>query len=175
MKKTKLANLTKIIDKKEIALQNTNKELELFMIGESLFTKEQLASLLNKLSEELIDLRRRRKEIEEEINENEFTLQDIVSFKDKFQTWNDVYMSSDINTKKRIISSVVKKVVLLENKVQIHLKIEIQEALNSTKNKNEIESLTLKTDYSDRPLEEQKIESMTVELFGETYPEPETV
>ena len=32
-----------------------------------------------------------------------------------------------------------------------------------------------KTDYSDRPLEEQKIESMTVELFGETYPEPETV
>ena len=175
VKKTKLANLTKIIDKKEIALQNTNKELELFMIGESLFTKEQLASLLNKLSEELIDLRRRRKEIEEEINENEFTLQDIVSFKDKFQTWNDVYMSSDINTKKRIISSVVKKVVLLENKVQIHLKIEIQEALNSTKNKNEIESLTLKTDYSDRPLEEQKIESMTVELFGETYPEPETV
>ena len=32
-----------------------------------------------------------------------------------------------------------------------------------------------KTDYSDRPLEEQKIESMTVELFGEVYPEPETL
>ena len=29
------------------------------------------------------------------------------------------------------------------------------------------------TDYSDRPYEEQKIKSMTVETFGETYPEPE--
>lgn len=29
------------------------------------------------------------------------------------------------------------------------------------------------TDYSDRPLEPQVIKSMTVELFGESYPEPE--
>ena len=29
------------------------------------------------------------------------------------------------------------------------------------------------TDYSDRPLEPQKIHSMTVETFGEEYPEPE--
>ena len=28
------------------------------------------------------------------------------------------------------------------------------------------------TDYSDRPLEPQVIETMTVETFGETYPEP---
>ena len=30
-----------------------------------------------------------------------------------------------------------------------------------------------RTDYSDRPLVEQKIKSMTVETFGVTYPEPE--
>ena len=29
-----------------------------------------------------------------------------------------------------------------------------------------------RTDWSDRPLEEQKIKSMTVETFGVTYPEP---
>ena len=29
------------------------------------------------------------------------------------------------------------------------------------------------TDYSDRPLEPQVMETVTVELFGETYPEPE--
>ena len=32
----------------------------------------------------------------------------------------------------------------------------------------------VQTDYQDRPLKEQKIKSMTVENFGETYPEPET-
>ena len=32
---------------------------------------------------------------------------------------------------------------------------------------------TTQTDYSDRPLEEQKIKSMSVDTFGETYPEPE--
>ena len=31
------------------------------------------------------------------------------------------------------------------------------------------------TDYSDRPMEEQKIRSMTVETFGVDYPEPEKV
>ena len=31
----------------------------------------------------------------------------------------------------------------------------------------------VQTDYQDRPLKEQKIESMTVETFGETYPETE--
>ncbi len=30
-----------------------------------------------------------------------------------------------------------------------------------------------RTDYSDRPMKEQKIKSMTVETFGEEYPEPE--
>ncbi|MCR5053234.1 MAG: peptidylprolyl isomerase [Lachnospiraceae bacterium] len=31
------------------------------------------------------------------------------------------------------------------------------------------------TDWSDRPVEEQRISSVTVETFGVTYPEPETV
>lgn len=30
-----------------------------------------------------------------------------------------------------------------------------------------------RTDYNDRPMKEQKIKSMTVETFGEAYPEPE--
>lgn len=31
----------------------------------------------------------------------------------------------------------------------------------------------VRTDYSDRPMKEQKIKSMTVDTFGEEYPEPE--
>ena len=31
----------------------------------------------------------------------------------------------------------------------------------------------VRTDFSDRPMKEQKIKSMTVETFGEEYPEPE--
>lgn len=32
----------------------------------------------------------------------------------------------------------------------------------------------VKTDYNDRPMTEQKIQSITVDTFGEQYPEPET-
>lgn len=32
----------------------------------------------------------------------------------------------------------------------------------------------VQTDYSDRPLREQKIKTMTVETFGQEYPRPET-
>lgn len=31
----------------------------------------------------------------------------------------------------------------------------------------------VRTDYSDRPMKEQKMKSVTVDTFGETYPEPE--
>lgn len=31
----------------------------------------------------------------------------------------------------------------------------------------------VRTDFSDRPLDEQKLKTVTVETFGETYPEPE--
>ena len=31
----------------------------------------------------------------------------------------------------------------------------------------------VRTDYNDRPMKEQKIRRMTVDTFGETYPEPE--
>ena len=31
----------------------------------------------------------------------------------------------------------------------------------------------VKTDYSDRPVQEQKMKKVTVETFGETYDEPE--
>ena len=34
---------------------------------------------------------------------------------------------------------------------------------------------SVQTDYSDRPMEDQVIRSMTVETFGENYPEPEKV
>lgn len=33
----------------------------------------------------------------------------------------------------------------------------------------------VRTDYSDRPMEDQRMKKVTVETFGETYPEPETV
>ena len=33
--------------------------------------------------------------------------------------------------------------------------------------------VSVRTGWQDKPVEEQKIQSMTVELFGETYPEPE--
>ena len=32
---------------------------------------------------------------------------------------------------------------------------------------------TVKTDWSDRPMREQKMKKVTVETFGEEYPEPE--
>ena len=32
-----------------------------------------------------------------------------------------------------------------------------------------------RTDYSDRPLEDQRIKTMTVETFGVDYPEPEKI
>ena len=32
---------------------------------------------------------------------------------------------------------------------------------------------SVRTGWQDKPVEEQKIQSMTVELFGETYPDPE--
>ena len=32
---------------------------------------------------------------------------------------------------------------------------------------------SVRTGWQDKPVEEQKIQSMTVDLFGETYPEPE--
>lgn len=32
---------------------------------------------------------------------------------------------------------------------------------------------SVRTGWQDKPVEEQKIQSMTVELFGETYPEPQ--
>ena len=31
----------------------------------------------------------------------------------------------------------------------------------------------VRTDYMDKPLEVQRIKTMTVDTFGETYPEPE--
>ena len=34
---------------------------------------------------------------------------------------------------------------------------------------------TVRTDYSDRPVEEQKMKKVTVETFGESYDEPETM
>jgi len=33
----------------------------------------------------------------------------------------------------------------------------------------------VRTDYSDRPMKEQKIKAMTVETFGQEYPEPEKI
>lgn len=133
-KEQELTNLTKLIQKKTTAQENANKELELFMMGESDFTKEQLVTLLNKLSKELMELQKKRKDVEEELNASEYTLNDIVSFKERFKDWGDIYKASDLDTKKMMIASVVKEVVLHVDKIVIHFKIGIQEALNKSVN-----------------------------------------
>ena len=43
--------------------------------------------------------------------------------------------------------------------------------IDGMENDNKIADV--RTDYSDRPMKEQKIKAMTVETFGEEYPEPE--
>lgn len=45
--------------------------------------------------------------------------------------------------------------------------------IEGTENVNKIAETA--TDYSDRPLEPQVIDTVTVETFGETYPEPEQI
>ena len=133
-KELELTSITKLIQKKTLAQENANKELELFMMGESDFTKEQLVTLMNKLSKELMELQKKRKELEEALNESEYTLNDIVSFKERFKDWGDIYQASDLDTKKMMIASVIKEVVLYVDKIVIHFKIGIQEALDRSLN-----------------------------------------
>lgn len=115
--KKDLENVCKQLTKKEKAYNNLEKELELFMIGESEFDKDTLSNLLNKVGKEVNSLKSRKAELELSISQNDLTVNDIMAFKDKYSNWRSIWEIATFEEKQQLLSTIIDKIVLHDTTV----------------------------------------------------------
>lgn len=132
--KQELKELKAKLNKKEIALKNTEEELEKFMLGESDFSKETLSKLLTKLAQEVSNLKTRKLELEKSIDQNELTLEDVLTFKEKYNNWGSIWEVATFQEKQQLLSTVIDYIEVDKHgtdsrdiPIKIHFKVAIQE------------------------------------------------
>ncbi len=121
-----LKNIEKELTKKEMALSNTEKELEKVMLGESDFTHDQIAKLLNRLTKDVFELKARKEDAEIRLEKSESSIISLEAFKDRYQNWTKEYNEGDHERKQAMLAAIIDKVILKEtSEIEIHLKLPI--------------------------------------------------
>ena len=119
-----LKNIEKELSKKELALSNSEEELEKVMLGESKLTHDQIAKLLNKLTKDVFELKARKEDAEKRLEESQSSVISLEAFKDRYQNWAKEYAEGDHEEKQAMIATIIEKVILKEtSEIEIHLKL----------------------------------------------------
>lgn len=125
-----LNQVQKQIPKAQKGLNNAKDELRKLMVGDSVFSKEDVSEMIDSFSAELEALLERESQLSNELHSNKVSLIEIEALKQKFSNFGDLYKQADFVQQKMLLASVIDRVVAYPDKVQIMFKIGIQNVLD---------------------------------------------
>lgn len=103
-------------------LRKAEAELEKAFIGESKFTEEQIAKMLDNFSTKIKDAEIEIIQMIEELDKSQGNQIELESFLGKLNNWGSLFEQSDLDSKKVMIGDLVEKIVLDNGKVKIFYK-----------------------------------------------------
>lgn len=125
--------------KAQKGLDNAKQELKNIMMGDSAFTKEDISEMIQTFTQDLEQYSQKEQVLMNQLQDNQLSLNDIESLKERFSNFGDVYKEADHEQKKMLIGSVVKEITVVADKITIHFKIGITgQSSNHTLNDGEL-------------------------------------
>ena len=96
-----------------------------------------LSELIEKNNKKLEEFQKQKIELENLKRQKEVDFEQMMKVKNLIPNWKEVLMASSIEKKKMILSQVIKEVVVYDDKIDIHLRINFKEFLETAKKLNE--------------------------------------
>lgn len=126
-----IGQLKNAMENKYRQLDKLNDELVNVLMGESKFTEEQLSRALQKVENEISEMREKIDTHEIELRESALEVEDAQKMVDGYSTWLDEYQSADFDTQKMMLSGLLNKVVFRDKEIEIEFKLIIERSMDS--------------------------------------------
>lgn len=114
-------------------LLKLNSEIANSLIGDSVFTPEQLSNAINNIEIEIKKLDQQINKMNEELATEKENFSEERNMAEEIKNWDEKFDSADNDLKKAMISRIVKRIDFSKDDFTIHFKFNINEILNTTK------------------------------------------
>lgn len=104
------------------------------IMGKSTFSRELLSDIMNENKQKIDELEKQKDELELTKKQKEINFEQMMKIKNMIPDWKNVLKNSSIEKKKMILSTIIKKVVVFDDKIDVHLKISFDEFIKTAKN-----------------------------------------
>lgn len=122
-----LRKLEKELETANTQLLKLNEEVIKSVMGESAFKPEILNNLVEKKEVEISELKQLLEEAKQELDSKKIELHEVEELKKHIPIWREVFENASTEKKKMMIATVIEKVVVYKDNVEITFKININQ------------------------------------------------
>ena len=108
-------------------------EIIKILSGKSTFTKELISELIEENKQKLEEYKKQKTQLEIIKQQKNVSFEQMVQIRNMIPDWKKVLKNSSTERKKIILSSIIKKIIVYDDKIDIELKISFSEFLNTAK------------------------------------------
>ena len=101
--------------------------------GKSTFSRELISSLMEENEQKIKEYQKQKIELEKIKEEKEINFEQMLKVKSMIPDWKEILKNCSVEKKKMILSSIIKEIVVYDNKIDIHLRISFKEFLETAK------------------------------------------
>lgn len=109
------------------------KEVIKVITGKSTFSKEMLSELIEENNKKSEEFQKQKTELEIIKKQKEIEFEQMLKVKKMIPNWKEILKNASIEKKKMILASIIKKIVVYDEKIDIHLKINFEEFIKTAK------------------------------------------
>jgi site-specific DNA recombinase len=129
----KIIHLNKLKEQMQLKyrqLDKLNDEVAKSLLGESDFTPKILNASIEKTENDITDLREKISLTEADLNGAKVEMSDIEHLKTEFHDWETKYKNADLDSKKMMLSRILKDVVFKDKDISISFKLTIENSID---------------------------------------------
>ena len=144
VRKSNLQNVRIEYAKEQEKLSDLRAEVVRSIQGESVYSKEMLAGLVNEVDAKVKELEAVLKEAEREVEEKESLIKELCDSYDEIMSWSELYDSASIEQKKMIVNAMITRIDVFNGyELNVEFNFNIQQFFEGIAEESEEESLII--------------------------------
>lgn len=108
-------------------IQKLKGEVLKSLCGESSFSPELISSLLKEKEDQLSSIKSQLEQLTLELEKKQLELSDYENLQQLIPVWKDEFAKADRDTQKVLLSKIIERVVVFNDKIQVRLKVGIED------------------------------------------------
>lgn len=106
------------------------------ILGKSSFSKDLLSEIMTENKQKVEEYTKLKKELEILSEQKNVEFEEMVKLKKLIPEWREVFEKATVEQKKMLLSSIIKEVIVYDEKIDVKLRISFNEFINMTKKLN---------------------------------------